>query len=327
MRADRLITLMLLLNARGQMTANQLAAELEVSERTIYRDLEALSGAGVPVCTQSGVNGGVQLDAHYRVTLNGLSREEAQALFISNDLQPLRDLGLGSANTLLKLIAGLPGHHRSDVERMQGRFHIDTANWFQVVEPQPFLPLLQKAIWEDLRVIISYQAVQDEPRTRLLEAYGLVAKANIWYLVAKKPETTLDTMHSYRLSRFLSVELADSTFNRDANFDLAAYWRDACARFEESAHYFNPPYTVRLRVDACMAWYFTAYMEGHYQKISMGEGWTTLSAAFDSCEEARRRLLGLGTHVEILEPAELRRGMIAMAAEILAQYGTAQADE
>src|SRR5689334_12127743 len=150
MRADRLLSLMLLLHARGRMTAQQLADQLEVSERTIYRDIEALCTAGIPLYTQSGTSGGVFLEESYRVSLTGLSRAQVQSLFISGEARPLGDLGLGKAldDTLLKLFAALPSIHRDEVKRLRQRFYIDPANWFQIVEATSFFPALQQAVWE-----------------------------------------------------------------------------------------------------------------------------------------------------------------------------------
>jgi DNA binding protein with HTH domain/WYL domain-containing protein len=188
MRADRLISLMLLLNARGRMTAQTLADQLEVSERTIYRDVDALGAAGIPIYVQPGVNGGIFLDENYRISLTGLSRAEAQALFISSKGTPLPDLGLDNAveATLLKLFAALPSAHQVEVERLRNRFYIDPANWFQIVEPSALLPTLQQAVWEDRALSIQYQVVEGEWFEGVVNAYALVAKANIWYLVAEK---------------------------------------------------------------------------------------------------------------------------------------------
>ncbi|MBZ0287993.1 MAG: HTH domain-containing protein, partial [Anaerolineae bacterium] len=164
MRADRLISLMLLLHARGRMTAQTLAQQLEVSERTIYRDVDALGAAGVPIYVQPGVNGGIFLDEHYRISLTGLTRAEVQSLFVSSSTPPLADLGLDNAvqATLLKLFAALPLPHQAEVERLRSRFHIDPANWFQVIEPSDTFPLLQQAVWEDRAVSIRYQVVEGE---------------------------------------------------------------------------------------------------------------------------------------------------------------------
>lgn len=277
MRADRLLSLILLLHARGRMTAQDLASHLEVSERTVYRDLDALSSAGIPVYAQSGVNGGVFLDENYRLSLTGLSRSEAQALFLSSEAGPLKDLGLGRAaeDTLLKIFAALPFAQRADVERMRQRFYIDPANWFQVVEPSPFLALLQQAVWEDRCVSVTYQPVEGELSQREVEAYALVAKANIWYLVGRKADGEL---HNYRVVRFKEVSLLDAHFERQPDFDLAEYWKRSCEIFEQRSREMSPPYEARLRVHPAALWYFPAFLEGHYRQIGSADedGWYRL---------------------------------------------------
>lgn len=188
MRADRLISLLLNLHAKGRMTAAVLAKHLEVSERTIYRDLDALSAAGVPVYTQPGQNGGIFLDEGYRVALTGLSLAEVRALFVSSEAGPLNDLGLSKAveGTLLKMMAALPQPQRREAERVRQRLHIDPKNWFQITEISPLLPQLQRAVWDDHVIEVDYQPIGGRYGRRELEAYALVAKANLWYLVARK---------------------------------------------------------------------------------------------------------------------------------------------
>jgi predicted DNA-binding transcriptional regulator YafY len=318
MRADRLLSLILLLHVRGRMTAHDLASHLEVSERTIYRDLDALSSAGIPVYTQSGVSGGVFLDENYRLSLTGLSRTEARALFVSSGVGPLKDLGLGRAaeDTLLKIFAALPFTHRSDVEQMRQRFYIDPANWFQVVEPSPFLPLLQQAVWEDRCVSVTYQPVEGQLSQRELEAYALVAKANIWYLVGRKLG---GEMHSYRVVRFKDVTLLDTRFERQADFDLVDYWKRSCEAFERRSLEMTPPYVAVLRVHPAVLWYFPGFMEGRYQQLGSPdeEGWYRLRVTFNSRDDARMRVLGLGTHVIVIEPDDLHQTVLETARAIV----------
>jgi predicted DNA-binding transcriptional regulator YafY len=306
--------MMLHLHVHGRTTAAALARDLEVSERTIYRDIDALSTAGVPVYATSGPNGGLMLDEQYRVSLNGFSPAELRALFVSNDATPLQDLGLGRSTLLLKLFAALPTAQRGEVERLRQRLHIDSANWFQVVEPLPWLALLQQAVWEDQCLEVSYQPVEGEQSGRVLEAYGLVAKANIWYLVAKKPGALLSEMRYYRANRFMDVTLSGQRFDRDPAFDLTTYWREAVARYEEQMLKDNPLYEVLLRVHQEAFWYFPATMEGVYDRTTPvdADGWHTLKVRFPSLSEATRRIIGFGTKIVVLEPAELRESIAAL---------------
>jgi predicted DNA-binding transcriptional regulator YafY len=322
MRADRLLSMMMMLQARGRMTAQSLAQQLEVSERTIYRDVDALSIAGVPVYTQPGTDGGIFLDENYRISLTGLSISEVKSLFLANASQPLTDLGLGGAveDTLLKLFATLPTRQRQEAQRMQERFYIDTANWFQMVEPQPFLPLLEQAIWEDRTIRVDYQAVEGQVEERILEAYALVAKVNIWYLVAKKES---GEMRNYRLSRLYKVDIMERHFERDKDFDLANYWKISCIQFEEVMKSQMPPFYVTIRVHPDMFWYFPSWMASRYQQLGKDEtGWEQLRITFESLDDAVIRLTGLGTQIEILEPEGLKQDLMATAQAVLNFYAT-----
>ena len=284
MRADRLLSLMLMLAARGRLTAGELADRLEVSERTIYRDVDALSSAGIPVYTQSGVSGGIFLDEHYRVSLTGFSRSDLQALFVADNARPLADLGLAREATMLKLFAALPLIQRREVERARQRLYIDPTNWFQIVEASPVLPILQQAVWEDRRVEVIYQPVEGHASARTLDAYGLVAKANIWYLVARKAVgNSAGEMRNYRVARLSEVRLCDTCFERDPAFDLPTYWKDSCAQFERLSMETNPPFVTVLSIDPKLFWFFPGYMEGRYEVLETdADGWIKLRVVFDS---------------------------------------------
>lgn len=318
MRADRLLSLMLILQTKGRQTALDLSAQLEVSLRTIYRDLDALSGAGIPVYTQSGPNGGVFLDEHYRVSLNGLSREDVQALFLISEAGPLKDIGLGKSDLLLKLFAALPSAHRDEVERLRQRLYVDPANWFQMPERLPFLPLLQRAVWEDRLVRICYQPVEGDRVERTVEAYGLVAKANIWYLIGKKTET--GEFRNFRLKRLGDVEVCEARFKRDMAFDLGKYWAESCATYERDSGVRFPRYVAVLRVHPDGFWVFPGFLEGRYELLAESEGWRTLRVMFDSLGEARMRVLAMGTLVEICEPEELYAEVLKTARAIVEKH-------
>src|SRR5215212_7953344 len=203
MRAGRLVSLLLLLQTRGLMTAEQLARELEVSVRTVHRDVEALSEAGVPIYADRGPHGGVRLVEGYRTRLTGMTGEEAEALFLSGLPGPAAELGLGTvvAAARLKVMAALPPELRTRASRLVERFHLDAAGWFQANEPVPLLGPLSEAVWESQRIRVGYDR-GDKTVDRVLEPLGLVLKAGVWYLVAGadgQPRT-------YRVSRVTSVE-------------------------------------------------------------------------------------------------------------------------
>ena len=190
MRADRLLSLLMMLQARGRVTAETLAQELEVSVRTVYRDLDALSGAGVPVYAEKGPGGGIALLESYRTTLTGLTTEESRALFMLNIPAPLAQLGVSQElkTALLKLSAALPASRRAEEERARQRFHLDAVGWSQSLEPAPYLQLVQQALWNDRRLKLFYRTFFGTLIERVGEPLGLVAKASVWYLVYTEAE-------------------------------------------------------------------------------------------------------------------------------------------
>src|SRR6186997_1839966 len=187
MRASRLVTLLLLLQTRGRMTAAELARELEVSERTVHRDVEALSEAGVPIYAERGPHGGVQLVEGYRTRLTGMTQDEAGALFLSGLPGPAAELGLGTVMTAarLKVLAALPSELRARANRLVERFYLDAAAWFRGEEQVPHLPALAEAVWESHSICMRYDR-GDEITERIVEPLGIVLKAGIWYLVGRR---------------------------------------------------------------------------------------------------------------------------------------------
>lgn len=342
MRADRLLSLIMFLQARGRMTASELALELEVSERTVYRDIEALNAAGVPVLAERGPGGGVLLPDKYRTDLTGLTENEVRSLFMSIVPGPLSELGLDKAieAALRKLSAALPAVQRKGVERVRARVHVDTANWFQPPEPVPHLKPLQEAVWHNRRVAIRYQASSGARFRQYVHPYGLVAKAGVWYMVGMalrvKPaygvahvQEARQDIRTYRVSRIAEVEVTGETFERDESFDLPAFWQAWCADFEARL----PRYKVLLRVAPDMLSSLPAiYGEGAHTLIAEQgrtdeEGYLILPLTFESFEAARSNVLGLVTGAEVLEPQELRDSVIRSAASIVAFYtgGSAKA--
>src|SRR5438552_2065149 len=236
MRASRLVSLLLLLQTRGQLTAAELAGQLEVSERTIQRDAEALAAAGVPVEAVRGPAGGYRLAGGYRTRLTGLTSAEAEALFVG----PAAELGLGRvfADARLKILAALPPELQERAERSARLFHLDTRGWFRGEDKTPHLPALASAVWRGRRLSARYREGAKVVR-RTLDPLGLVLKAGAWYLVAHRSAG----MRVYRVSRFVSVRVRDDGFERPADFELASFWEDWSTRFERGL----PKFDVRLR--------------------------------------------------------------------------------
>ena len=235
MRASRLINLLLLLQTRGQMTAAQLADELEVSERTIHRDIEALSSAGIPVYAARGPHGGVALIEGYRTRLTGMTAEEAEALFLSGVPGPAAELGLGTvmAAARLKVLAALPPELRSRASRLVERFHLDVTGWFQTGDETPLLGTLSQAVWESRPLDITYERGDRVTERRLLPL-GLVLKAGIWYVVAESD----GKVRTFRAARVKSATVADERFERPHGVRpgrlLGRF--DGCLRARPSSH-------------------------------------------------------------------------------------------
>jgi predicted DNA-binding transcriptional regulator YafY len=317
MRADRLLSLLLSLQSRGQLTARQLAAELEVSVRTVYRDLEALSAAGVPVVASGGPGGGCRLMEGWRSPLVGISAEEATALLAAaSGSGPLERIALGDAlaQARLKLLAALPAAGREQANTTAGRFHIDTQAWFRPPEPVPHLPALVAAVRQDRRLRLTHAS---RSGVRTVDPLGLVAKAGVWYLVVRSERG----IRAHRASRITQAELLPESFVRPADFDLPACWARWSAEFEASLD--RLPVTVRLTPAGLAALpQVLGDTESAARAIPDPEepGRHRLVLHFDDRQAACRRLLGFGPDAEVLEPADVRRELAETARRTAARY-------
>jgi predicted DNA-binding transcriptional regulator YafY len=321
MRADRLVSILLLMQVNRRITARELAKRLEVSERTIHRDMEALGAAGVPVVADRGNGGGWSLMEAYKTNLTGLNHAEIQALFLSQPPQLLSDLGLHQAaeGGLIKLLAALPSMSRRGAEYAQQRIHIDTAGWRNTPESVACLPVLQEAIWQERKLQFLYERADCEPSERVADPLGLVAKGSIWYLVAAvggEPRT-------YRVSRIREARATEQPAERPAGFDLAAYWRQSAVEFQASLPRFYA--TIRIAPSASRWMNYPGRASRVERSEPDADGWTKLDMRFDAEEEACQFALSLGAQAEVLEPASLRERVIASAKDLLEHYGVAHA--
>lgn len=320
MRADRLLSLLMLLQTRGQMTAQELARELEVSERTIYRDIDALSMAGIPLYGEPGPEGGFALLNSYRTSLTGLTEGEVRALFMLSIPAPLADLGVSQElrTALLKLSAALPDSLRHDEVKVRQRFHLDAAWWRQGQEQLPYLSVIHHALWQNRQLHIVYRTAVGVKISRLVAPYGLVAKAGVWYLVCSRHEAR----HVHRVSDLLVVHTADESFVYPADFDLAEFWSRWCQEYESLLVGF----TVRVRVApnfvSELPWHFGNQISDKLAQAGPPDesGWIELQLSFASFEDARKRLLGFGSGVEVLAPHALRRSVFDFAEQTVALY-------
>jgi predicted DNA-binding transcriptional regulator YafY len=321
MRADRLLSILLLLQVNRRMTAGDLAQRLEVSTRTIHRDMEALCAAGVPLYAERGRDGGWVLPEPFRTNLTGLTESEIQTLFLSTPPSLLADLGLQQASeaALIKLFATLPLAQRRGAEHAQQRIHVDPSGWNRPEESVPALAALQEAVWQDRRVYLVYERSDGTTVDRLVEPLGLVAKGSLWYLVARddgKPRT-------YRVARVRSARVSEDSFTRPADFDLAEFWKRASAEFVANL----PRYPVLLRIpEEELRGIFSTGGRVRVEDVSPADanGRVTLQLRFDTVNEAAGCVLSFGPNAEIIEPEELRTRVIRLAQRVLVAYGVSE---
>ena len=321
MRASRLLSILLLLQTRGRMTAQALAAEFEVSVRTIYRDIDALSAAEVPVYADRGPNGGFELLDGYRTKLTGLSPGEAATLFLAGLPGPAAELGLAELLTTaqLKLTAALPEGARTAASRVAARFHLDPVGWFRSAEDARLLPLIAQAVWNETAVTLRYRRYAG-PVTRRVQPLGLVLKGGVWYLVARVAEET----RTYRVSNIVELSVTDERFTRPPDFDLAGFWTKASRAYEVSLY----RGTARLRISPHGMTLIRQLGSPLAQSVAEapttapdGDGWVTATVPIEGTDWAARDLIRFGAEVEVLAPAELGRRIAEMAAGLTRLYG------
>ncbi len=315
MRADRLLSLMMLLQTRGKLTTSTLAEALGVSRRTILRDVEALSFSGVPIYSEGGHGGGIALDEAYRTTLTGLHAPEVRSLFIASNTSVLKDIGLDDASErlLLKLLAALPTAHRPTVDHIRQRVLIDSGWWWHDEQTPPFWDDLQHAVYEDRLIDVTYEHYRGEIVERTLEPYSLVNKSSLWYLVAQRD----GELRTYRVSRFHQVRLLDQPFTRRGDFDLPTFWSDHLQSFMDSFS----EYRCVLRVHPEKAAFVKWLQPGRWEEVSEPDqgGWITLRLMMESDLMAKMLVFGLGAFVEVIAPPELAGAILADARALVAR--------
>ncbi|MEH0821691.1 MULTISPECIES: helix-turn-helix transcriptional regulator [unclassified Micromonospora] len=322
MRASRLLSILLLLQSHGRLTAAELAQRLEVSVRTIYRDVESLHAAGIPLYGEAGHTGGYRLVDGWRTRLTGLTAEEADRLLFAGLPGPAAELGYESvvATLQLKLRAALPPPLADRAAQLQQRFHLDTPGWYSDGDPSPHLAPTADAVWRQHRVRVDYRSWQGEV-SRTLEPYGLVLKGGRWYVVAARPERPEPA--TYRVNQILSLTTLDEPFDRPGDFDLPGWWRAHVLHFRARLHRdeatirLSPRGRQRLReigTDAVVA----AVDAGAGPPDDAG--WVRSVMPIESLTHAHGDLLRLGAEVEVLAPAALRDRLADTAAALAALY-------
>lgn len=324
MRADRLLALLMMLQSQGRMTAKALAEKLEVSERTIYRDIEALSMAGVPVYSETGRTGGFDLLDSYRTSLTGLNERELNSLFMLSIPTALAGLDASQElqSALLKLSSAAPGSAYQGGSAATRRIHLDWEGWEKVDEPLNILRTIEQALRQDSRLLIRYQPYYLLEVEQLIEPYGLVAKAGVWHLVYARS----DRLRVIRVADMLDVRGTGIPFERRDDFELEAFWGDWCARQEQR----RSSYPVTLLVNPKIALDLKRYLRGRRERVIVvleqrdDETRLRVQINFESLLEARAALLGLGGAIEVLEPLALRVSMADYARQIIERYLTHQ---
>ena len=322
MKSDRLLSLLLLLQGHGRLSARRLAERLEVTERTIHRDVEALSGAGVPVYAERGRNGGIALLPGYRTDVSGLSAGEARALFIfAGRGSAAAELGLETElrGALRKLLAALPAPQRPQAEEAQRRVVVDPRGWMRQSEELPFLDVIQEAVWAGRRLRIDYRRDgADSAAERVLDTYGLVAKAGIWYLIAgDRGEARL-----YRVSRVEAAEMLEEAAVRPSGLDLDELWQDLRRRVEERGPGIEVVLKVRPERSAMLLRVAAGRLvaPADHKPPVEADGWVRHRLRFAAEGAAEGLLLGFGTDVEVLTPDSLRAAMGATASAVATLY-------
>jgi len=319
MRASRLINILTTLQAKGLVTAEALAEENDVSVRTIYRDIDALSLSGIPVYSERGSDGGYRLLDGYRVRLNGLSSAEAEAMFLSGIPGAAADLGLGAlmAGAQKKLTAALPEDLRESARRMQSKFHLDAPTWLAEGEQPVYLQAIADAVWNSKRIRMRYRSWTAE-KTRLAEPLGIVMKGGAWYLVARVDGSA----RTYRISRVLDLIVTEERFDWPRDFDLAAYWNENTRRLELDLY---PKWaTIRLSPWGLKEIEHMAppYVRANLEFIGEPDdtGWRKIRLPVAQERMAVSEMLKLGPEVEVLDPPDLRLAMRRAVEALMARY-------
>lgn len=313
MRADRLLSILLLLQSRGQMTGRELAERLEVSERTLHRDMDALSAAGVPVYALRGSRGGWQLEENWRTQVPGLDEAELRALLMA---QPRilgdRKLAAAAERALGKLMASLPVPLRARAESMRQRLYVDTTGWFGGAEDLSMLPIVQEAVTRDRKLKIRYSSRRsrfehaggesENVTERVVEPLGLVAKGSTWYLVAN----TARGFRTFRVSRIQNALLLDTPSARPPGFDLESHWRSATEDFLKNSPRFEAVLYLHPEAAREIKTWRMAMQAAQNKHDPSREGWVTLQVHFEDERQANFVVLAFGAKVEVLAPEALR---------------------
>lgn len=318
MRASRLLSILLMLQNRGRLTAEQLAGAFEVSVRTIYRDIDELSAANVPVYADRGPGGGFQLLDGFRTKLTGLTESEAETLFLAGLPGPASELGLADQllSAQLKLTAALPEKTRARAGRIARRFHLDPVDWFRSPQSARLLPEIARAVWSETAIDVGYRrAGRQESKgvRRRLHPLGLVLKAGTWYVVAQ----IAGSVRTYRVSNIDELTTTNERFVRPAKFDLVRFWSESSRAYEVGLYRGTATLRVSARGLARLEQLGTAVAEAARSSARRADksGWREVEVPIESPDQAALDLMRLGAEIEVMKPRTLRRCLASLARE------------
>ena len=324
MRASRLLSLQMLLETQGRMSAQVLADALEVSVRTLYRDVDQLSAAGVPIYAERGRNGGFALLPGWKTTLTGLTPSEAQAVFLSGLPGPAQDLGLGPdvAGARLKLLSALPASWREDAQRVSARLHLDPVDWYRESDPTPHLATVAAAVWSGHQIAVRYESWAATVE-RTVSPLGLVLKAGVWYLVALPAGAVDGGPRTYRVSNILAAAALTTSVRRPTRFDLPGYWAETIRRFEVGlytgkADLLATPAGLKGLAALSSA---VARAVADAPPTRRRDGRVAVTIPIESVAHACGQLMRHSPEVEVLRPAALRRALVERVRATARLYG------
>ena len=327
MRASRLLSILMLLQTRGRMSAQALGEELSVSVRTIYRDVDHLSASGVPIWAENGRLGGFELKPGWRTQLTGLTVPEARAVFMAGLPGPAAELGLGEAmaSAQLKLLAALPNDWRGDADQVASCFHLDPADWYHQATPAPQLREVATAAWNRQRIRMQYESWKGESE-RVVEPLGLVLKSGVWYMVARTARAGSEP-RIHRVAAIRSLLRLDEHFTPPAHFALAAWWADSIARFEAELYHGSACVRVTETGLARLARFSSRVAEAAHANARPceREGWVETEVPIESIAHAAHEMLRLGDQGEVLSPPALRAALAQALRSAAAMYPTTAA--
>jgi predicted DNA-binding transcriptional regulator YafY len=317
MLASRLLSILMLLQARGRVSASELARTFEVSVRTIHRDIDQLSAAGIPVYAERGRSGGFALLDGYRTRLTGFTQSEAETIFLAGLPGPAAQLGLADilATARLKLMSALPAQMQPGAERIAARFHLDPVGWFRGVDPEPALQTVAQAVWGERYLRLRYRN-SGEIYGRRLGPLGLVLKSGVWYLVAQSGTA----IRTYRVAQILDAEIADEAFARPRDFDLAGYWENASRDYEAGLYRERADVRLSSKGLDLLDMLGPHVVQAAKAAKPDGKGWVRCSLPIETIAHGVRELMRLGEDVEVIGPPTLRAEMAHKLAAMSQRY-------